>query len=285
MIAMERFTYGPLEIRYRTWGNPKHPPLLLLHGFTGSHRNWHAFAQDWAAHYWLVVPDLPGHGASLAPDKPEALSVAKTAEALAALMASLSSSRYGLIGYSFGGRIGCHLLSYHRAQIGCAVLESSSPGIEDPALRAERRRQDTHLAQEIEEKGLEWFIPYWTHLPLFATQADLDTTRRQGQEDERRGHQAFGLAQSLRGAGTGTQASLWSVLPTISIPLLIITGALDAKYNQIGSTMHAAAGQSQWVSVAGAGHNVHLERPEEFFRVVSQFLSESTYILEGMDRS
>ena len=232
----------------------------------------------------MVAPDLPGHGASPAPNESEALSAAHTAEALAALMSSLSSRRYDLIGYSFGGRIAYHLLSYHGSQIQSAVLESTSPGIEDPVVREERRRQDEHLAQEIQERGLDWFIPYWNHLPLFASQASLAEPRRQEQDDERRRHHAFGLAQSLRGAGTGTQGSLWSLLPTISIPLLIITGALDAKYSQIGGAMHATSRQSQWVSVEGAGHNVHLERPEEFLRLVSQFLSQSTYILEGMEQ-
>ena len=284
MMMMRRFEYGPLEIGYGTWGDPQNPPLLLLHGFTGSHRSWQESTRDWATQYWVVAPDLPGHGASPAPDKCEELSVAHTAEALAALMASLSSQRYRLVGYSFGGRIACHLLRDHGSQVHCAVLESTSPGINDPVVRAERQRQDERLAQNIKQRGLDWFIPYWNSLPLFASQRSLPAARRKAQDDERRGHQAFGLAQSLYGAGTGTQDSLWPILPTISVPLLIITGALDAKYNQIGGAMHAAFRQSQWVSVKGAGHNVHLERPEEFLRVVSPFLSQSTYILEGMDQ-
>lgn len=274
MTTVQHFLYKELDLAYRTWGDDANPALLLLHGFTGTSLGWKELAQDWASNFWVVAPDLPGHGASRTPSAPADLSVANTAKALCHLMASVSSRPFSLLGYSLGGRIGLHMLHEVPHLVRCAILESTSPGIQDPAERAARRRQDMGLADKIEAEGLDWFISYWESLPLFASQSTLVEPLRQRLRQERHTQTAWGQAQSLRGAGTGTQDSLWSLLPNISIPILLVTGSEDAKYQDIARAMHAVLPDSQWVSVDDAGHNVHLERSHEFAEIVSQFLSQ-----------
>ncbi len=44
------------------------PPLLLLHGYPQTHVMWHRVAPHLARHFTLVIPDLPGYGASDTPD-------------------------------------------------------------------------------------------------------------------------------------------------------------------------------------------------------------------------
>ncbi|WP_373084815.1 alpha/beta fold hydrolase [Sneathiella sp.] len=53
-----------IKLNYVDWGNPKAPPLLLIHGGRDHCRNW-----DWVAeklrHDWhIIAPDLCGHGDS-----------------------------------------------------------------------------------------------------------------------------------------------------------------------------------------------------------------------------
>src|SRR5262249_60468388 len=38
------------------------PPLLLLHGYPQTNGMWHRVAPALAAHFSLIVPDLPGYG-------------------------------------------------------------------------------------------------------------------------------------------------------------------------------------------------------------------------------
>src|SRR5262245_40641353 len=56
------------EIVWHVWGSG--PPLVLMHGGTGSWLHWvrniEAFVQD----YQVVVPDIPGSGESGDPEKP-----------------------------------------------------------------------------------------------------------------------------------------------------------------------------------------------------------------------
>src|SRR5271165_3802613 len=49
---------------YETHGSANSEPLVLLHGFTGSSQDWAPLAEEWAAHFQVIVPDLRGHGRS-----------------------------------------------------------------------------------------------------------------------------------------------------------------------------------------------------------------------------
>jgi 2-succinyl-6-hydroxy-2,4-cyclohexadiene-1-carboxylate synthase len=93
-----------------------------------------------------------------------------------------------------------------------------------------------------------------------------ETLRRQ-----RLNNRASGLAQSLRGVGTGVQPTLYARLPTLHIPVLLIAGELDTKFTALALSMAQALPQAQLRIVPGAGHAIHLERPEEFDSLVGDF--------------
>jgi pimeloyl-ACP methyl ester carboxylesterase len=57
------------------------------------------------------------------------------------------------------------------------------------------------------------------------------------------------------------------------MPVLLITGALDAAYQTHAKQMAASIADTRVASVAGAGHTVHLERPDAFQAIVLDFLS------------
>ena len=114
----------------------------------------------------------------------------------------------------------------------------------------------------------------WEQLPLFASQNTLPAEARSALRRQRLRNSAQGLAHSLRGMGTGTQASLWSRLGQIDAPALLIVGALDEKFCRIGRAMAGAMPRARLAVVAGAGHAVHLERPDEFVRLVLGFMAE-----------
>ena len=53
-----------VELYYRMAGSG--PPLLLLHGRTGSGQIWMPHLDALGERYTVIVPDLPGHGRSTA---------------------------------------------------------------------------------------------------------------------------------------------------------------------------------------------------------------------------
>ena len=59
-------------------------------------------------------------------------------------------------------------------------------------------------------------------------------------------------------------------LSTLALPVLIIAGALDAKYAEIGRQMVAALPTARLEIVPDAGHTVHLEKPDVFDNLILQ---------------
>ena len=95
---------GAGSMVWRSWGEG--PPLLLLHGASGSWTHWIRNVLPLATRFRVLVPDMPGFGDSDAPPEPH------TADGLAALVASgldvmvPAPLALDLAGFSFGGIIG-----------------------------------------------------------------------------------------------------------------------------------------------------------------------------------
>ncbi len=252
--------------------------LLLLHGFTGSHFTWDRLCGKLSKdRFFLIVPDLLGHGKSsgIAPTNSKAMTLEATSDNLLRLLGVLGVSKTALLGYSLGGRIALHFALKHQDRLTCLILESASPGIQDPKEREKRKMEDDSLAKDIEKYGLDWFVEKWENLQLFATQKDLDLQIFEMVRKERLSHTANGLAMSLRSAGTGTMEPLWSQLGRLEIPVLLIVGEKDEKFLTIGEEMKKRMSSNCTIKVVtNAGHATHLENPELFEDIVKQFLDD-----------
>ena len=251
------------------------PPLLLLHGFTGSLRNWDALTDVLAATHRVIRVDLPGHGATELPQHPKRASMAQVADDLCALLRALDAAPAHVLGYSMGARLALNLALQHPECVARLVLESGSPGLKTEDERASRRASDEAQAQRIEADGVEAFVDAWETLPLWSTQKTLGDDARAHLRQLRMQNTAVGLALSLRAMGAGTQASLWPQLEQLRAPTLLITGFEDGKFDMIAREMHAAAPHLRHESVMNAGHAVHLEAPATYAQIVKQFLEHA----------
>lgn len=257
-------------VRYHIEVDGSGAPLALLHGFTGSSENWQPIRPALTDYFAVVTVDLLGHGRTDAPDDPRRYAIEAAADDLAAIFYRLGLPRVHLLGYSMGGRLALYFALHYPALLHTLVLESASPGLRTDAERFARAQSDEQLARMIESEGLEAFVDYWTSLPLFAAQsADL----RQRLRAQRLKNNPRGLANSLRGMGTGSQPSLWVELAQLSCPTLLIAGEKDAKFAHIAREMQALIKSVQCSIIPHAGHTVHAEQPEQYAQTVLQFLS------------
>ncbi len=256
-------------VRYavRTAGSGR--PLLLLHGFAGSSVLWAPLVPALVVRGWqIIAPDLLGHGESDTPDDPARYAAHDQVADLLALMETRGLAQCALLGYSMGGRLALQFALAHPERISALVLESTTPGIADPAERAARQQADEELACAIAQYGVAWFADHWEQLPLFASRQNLPPALRALLRQQWLAQRAQGLAASLRGFGTGTMPAVWDRLPELRPPTLVIVGALDPKYVAIGRAMAARIPQSRFVVVPQAGHTVHLEQPEAWLSAV-----------------
>jgi 2-succinyl-6-hydroxy-2,4-cyclohexadiene-1-carboxylate synthase len=249
------------------------PPLMLLHGFTGCADSWAHVRPGLAARFKLIVPDLPGHGRSASPPDPARYGIERCVEDLIAILDFLDVARTHLLGYSMGGRVALAAAIEHPRRFASLILESASPGLATEPERQARIASDNELADFIERQGVEAFVARWERIPLFSSQERLPAAVRAGLRAQRLANNRTGLANSLRGIGTGVQPSLWDRLGELRMPCLIAAGEQDGKFADIARRMAAAIHRARLATVAYAGHTIHLEQPEKFERLVLDFAS------------
>jgi 2-succinyl-6-hydroxy-2,4-cyclohexadiene-1-carboxylate synthase len=248
-----------------------------LHGFTGRAANWVPLFDAMALPGMRIIAiDVPGHGQSSAPGNAERYAMQYCQADILAVLAELGvlPGAAILLGYSMGGRIALYTAFSHFFR--ALILESVSPGLADPVEREQRRRSDRVLAASIERDGIVTFVERWEQLPLFASQGSLPIETRQAQHRQRLSNRAQGLANSLRGVGTGEQPSLHDKLPSLAIPVLLIAGELDPKFCSIARQMEQQLPSATLHIVPGAGHVVHLEQPDLFTQLVRQFCAQQS---------
>src|SRR5262249_6294278 len=242
------------------WGSG--PPLVLVHGFTGSIDTWVPARTLLGSRHRVVAVDLPGHGRSPAP--PRAWRLPDVARAIVTTLDRFDIARAAWLGSSLGGRVALHAAVTQPSRVERLVLESSSPGIADPGERAARAAADEALAARLERDGLAAFVDAWMAQPLFATQRALDPAARARERALRLQHSPAGLAAALRSFGAGAQEPLWDCLPALRMPVLLVTGADDHRYRALAVAMAARVPCARVAVVPEAGHAVHLENPVPF---------------------
>ena len=249
------------------------PPLVLLHGFTGSTRTWSELIPILVSSYRTIAIDLLGHGLSDSPSDPHRYEIGRAVEDLLAVFDRLDLPLLNVLGYSMGGRVALSLAVSTPDRIDSLILESTSDGISSSNERAERVRSDGALAALVENEGVVAFVDRWEQIPLFSTQRDLAPDVRARLREERLRNNPIGLANSLRGMGTGVMEPLSTNLGTLRARTLLIVGALDLKYRQKGEVMAAAMPEASLVVVPRAGHAIHLEQRTAFAEAIQSFFA------------
>ncbi len=268
--TMEFSDEGP---RVHARGDESRPPIVLLHGFTGSKESWLELREELSRSRRVVSIDLPGHGGTQAGTVLENHSMRSAAAMVTTLMAEhLGASRFAMVGYSMGGRLALWLALAYPSRVERLVLESASPGIADELERARRRQSDDELAAFAEREGIEAFVKRWERNPLFDSLAQLAPDKRDELRRVRLRCSPSGLARSLRAMGTGAQPWLGDRLTELEAPTLLVAGALDSKFVGIARAMAARIPRVSLEVVEDAGHAPHLERPAEFNRIVAHFM-------------
>jgi 2-succinyl-6-hydroxy-2,4-cyclohexadiene-1-carboxylate synthase len=242
------------------------PPetLVLLHGFSGTRHAWDGVIERLDPERYLPLAlDLPGHGEAADAERPITFD-----RCVAAVLAE-APDRFTLCGYSMGGRVALHVALAAPGRVSRLVLVASTAGIEDDAERAERRLADHTLADELERIPFEEFIERWRTQPLFAD--DPPEVGALAHEDQRR-NRPGALAAALRGIGTGEMEPLWGRLGELEMPVTVVVGDRDAKFQKLGRRLVA---HGEMVVVPG-GHGLPLENPAAVADVLDRHF--------GMDR-
>jgi 2-succinyl-6-hydroxy-2,4-cyclohexadiene-1-carboxylate synthase len=164
-----------------------------------------------------------------------------------------------------GGRLALQAALAEPDRVVGLVLLGASPGIADPAERAARRRADEQLAEQIETSTIEQFALRWAQNPVLA---GLDPSVLDRVQEDRLRNTPTGLARALRGLGTGALPPVWNRLGELPMPVKLVVGERDQKFQAIARDMAGRLPVAEVVTVPDAGHAVHLEAPRRVAAII-----------------
>lgn len=242
------------------------PIWFLLHGFMGSLHDFDKIAPHLPG--TVLVPDLLGHGLSTSQIPSSRFTVIRQVKDLISLTSHFKISKLNLVGYSMGGRLALSLSLKYPQVISHLFLESSTAGIENKQARQLRQQHDSGLVKKLQTIPLKAFVKQWASQPLFNSQTKLPLDLQEQIELQRKNQDAQGLVGSLKSFGTGVMPNFWPQLSKCQIPITLICGFRDQKFRKITLKMAQRFPHVKRMVIPKAGHNVHLEKPQQYIAIL-----------------
>ena len=249
-------------IYYETMGEGT--PVVFLHGGFGDRRMWNDQFAEFAKNYFVVRYDQRGFGKSAKPtDKYSPVSD------LEMLLDHLKIDKAHLIGNSMGGYLAIDFALQKPSRVRSITVVAAGPsGVEIPKEESDRMMAVFKLAKD---EGLNKATALWIQNPMIAITTKLPKT-------------APLLKTMIEDNASIFEMRFWPFEQTdppavkrlneIKVPALIIIGDKDTPGNQTAADAAATgiAGAKK-VVMKDADHLPQMDNPEEFNRIVKEFLS------------
>ena len=233
------------------------PALLLLHGIGNNCQTWAGVIGRLAETHTVIAPDLLGHGAS---DKPRGdYSIAAYANGMRDLLTVLDVERATVVGHSLGGGIALQFAyQFPERCERIALVVTALTGVSGP-LRVGM--------QALDRLGK---VAGWKRVRDVAEAADALLALKDVEA-----RRAF--LRTLRGvvdARGQAVTALDRLYLADAVPMLVVWGSRDP----IVPALHAESVRSLVPSARvevfpGAGHWPHLDEPDEFCRILLDFMA------------
>ena len=235
------------------------PSVVLLHGAGFDHTAW-ALHSRWFAHngFSVLVPDLPGHGRSPGP----ALgSIAGMADWTAALLNAAGASRAHLVGHSMGSLIALETAARHPDRVSeLSLIGTAATMTVGPDLLKAAEANDPAAIDMVSIWGLGFSAELGGSLApgLWMHGAAKRTLQ----------HCAPGVLYSDLAACNAYADALASAAK-VNVPTTVIIGERDMMTPaKAGKALAAAIANARTVVLAGAGHMMMSERPDELLAAI-----------------
>jgi pimeloyl-ACP methyl ester carboxylesterase len=271
------------DVRVRWFEGGEGEPVLLVHGLGGAAANWTLVAPALAERHRVLVPDLPGHGGS-GPPPPQA-DLRAFADRLAELLERADAAPAAVVGHSMGGVVAMRLAARHPSLVSSLALFESAgiasltrsaavffavSGLVRPARKAARFRE--RIARSPRLRRLVFGV--WGADDPVAMPAEA----------------VLGWLESA-GDATDTATAARALLrddprfelDRITCPSLVVWGARDRLVPVSDGFEFARRLRAPVRVVAGAGHLLIGERPEECVAVLEDFFAQ-THAADPRDR-
>lgn len=250
--------------------------LVLVHGFTGSRRDFAPRLPALATLGRTVAVDLRGHGGSTRTGPAASYTLEEVAEDLVAFLAAADLEGCDLLGHSMGGMAVLRAALAAPGRVGSLILMDTSAGPPDlPAGMFELAKQvvasaglekllelmrargpdDPNRSDADRRLEAEWGEAYWTEwrVPNFRAMDPV-------------AYGAFGDA-------IFRQAPVTHRLAEIAVPTLVLVGEADTGFLPAADELARGIPGARRVDVPDAAHQPQLESPVAWLDAIATHLA------------
>jgi 3-oxoadipate enol-lactonase len=249
---MPKAQVNGIELYYEVHGDG--PAVVFAHGAGGNHLSWWQQVPVFARQYRCVIFDHRGFGQS--PDVPNGPGSQAYVNDLKGLLDHLKIDRASLVAQSMGGRTCLGFTLEYPDRVQALVMADTTGGFADARMAQLRAEGEAIMAEPNPPPRT-----YARHFP------------------QEQPAQAF-LYEQIRALNPprlevpvpGPTAEQLRALHT---PTLLIVGEHDViAPPSIMKMFQSYIPHARLAEVAGAGHSVYFEKPQEFNRIVLEFFAE-----------
>lgn len=252
-----------VELSFEEFGDPDNSPLIILHGFFASSRNWRQIAQSLSGRYHVFVPDIRNHGSSR---HHPLMDYPAMAADLLRFIDERGLKTASLLGHSMGGKIAMWLALTTPSKVHKLIVADIAPvsykhSFDNTVLAlkalplaeiSNRKQAETLLAAAIPELSYRQFLLQNLILKdgKYCWRVDLDIFQQMAHHIA-----AFPDAGHLA--------------PFSGNALFIAGGDSDFVQPEAINSLFPDAALS---IIADAGHWLHVQQPDAFTALVEKFL-------------
>ncbi len=269
-------TVNGVRLRYLDWGSEGKMPLVCLHGHTGQARIWDEFAEAVRSHYHVLTVDQRGHGesqwAATGYDRD------RFVEDLAAFVDALELDRFVLVGLSMGG---WHSMLYtpdHQERVERIVIVDIAPEPSPEYMEQRAKRPPVPMEFPSLDAAVEWARrddPWATDARIRRDTEDKTRRREDGRWVWKADPVLFNKVLPDMTEPSHV-ARYWKAFEAIECPLLEVRGLESGLVSdETVRRMEQVGKRFSSVDVAGAGHIVTIDKPQEFIQATRGFLGVS----------
>ncbi|HYL37398.1 MAG TPA: alpha/beta hydrolase [Bryobacteraceae bacterium] len=234
------------------------PPVVFAHGAGGTHMSWWQQVPAVSQKYKCITIDHRTFGYSR--DLKDGPGRRAFVQDLRGLLDQLGIQKTALVGQSMGGSTVLGFAAAHPDRVSALIMSDTTGGYSSPQI-AELRRTLAPAPASIDRA----FAPGF---------AKRDPARAFLYREINALTQA---ANQPPAAQQNTPAASTDIRPVLDkkIPVLFIVGEQDQLIPPpIIEAMHKQMPGSQLVKVPGAGHSVYFEKPDDYNRILLDFLNQ-----------
>ncbi len=273
------------QVHYLTWGRPSAPPVLCLHGGGQTAYMFEELGSALRDRYWVVAPDLPGHGDS---DIVEGVAVAHAAyaESLEPFLDEFGIGRAALVGASLGGMTSIAYADLHPESVACISLIDVGHKLEPEGVRKIIDFMTAHESFGSLEEAAEAIADY---LPQRRAPRVESLTRNLRRRDDGRWEWKHAVGRRMRerqesGEETGhpadrldeLMAGIDEAAARLTCPVLVLRGERSDVLSDEGAQEVASLiPQARVEVVERAGHLAAGDNPRSTVARVEAFLTET----------